>query len=64
MMAGSVAQLREAAVQAMIRAQQEKGKPQAKPPSLEERVSSKPAGAPCMSILPRSIGKRILNSIT
>ena len=34
----------------MIRAQQEKGKPQAKPPSLEERVSSKPAGAPCMSI--------------
>ncbi len=64
MMAGSVAQLREAAVQAMIRAQQEKGKPQAKPPSLEERVSSKPAGAPCMSILPCSIGKRILNSIT
>ena len=52
MIAESVPQLREAAVQAMIRAQQEKGKPQDKPPSLEERISSKPAGALCMTILP------------
>lgn len=37
-------QLREAAVAAMIRAQQEKAKPQAQPPSLEERASGKPAG--------------------
>lgn len=37
-------QLREAAVAAMIRAQQEKAKPQAQPPILEERVSGKPSG--------------------
>lgn len=37
-------QLREAAVAAMIRAQQEKAKPRANPPSLEERVSGRPAG--------------------
>lgn len=37
-------QLREAAVAAMLRAQQEKAKPQAQPPSLEERASGKPAG--------------------
>ena len=29
---------------AMIRAQQEKAKPQAQPPTLEERASGKPAG--------------------
>lgn len=29
---------------AMIRAQQEKAKPQANPPSLEERASGRPAG--------------------
>ncbi len=40
----SVLQLREAAVAAMIRAQQEKGKPQTNPPSLEERASGRPAG--------------------
>ena len=40
-----VLQLREAAVAAMIRAQQEKAKPQAQPPSLEERASGKPAGS-------------------